>query len=143
EPVPGEVKLVPSMFPDRAPTVFFEYPKELGITRIDNKYFTQPLGGRKLLFKSHWERNSVKNAFLRAGFTRTRSISTWTASWGKHPTHEGFRSLNRFQKVNHFPGSWCIGRKDCLMRTLAKHRRELISSLLSFSPEGFILPADR
>lgn len=93
EPIPGEVKLVPSMFPDRPPTVFFEYPKELGMTRFDNAYYTEPLGGRRLLFKTHWERNSVKNAFFRAGFSRTRSTLTWTASWGKHPTREAFRYM--------------------------------------------------
>lgn len=91
EPIPGEVKLVPSMFPDRSPTVFFEYPKELAMARFDNAYYSEPLGGRRLLFKTHWERNSVKNAFFRAGFSRTRSTLTWTASWGKHPTREGFR----------------------------------------------------
>lgn len=91
DPIPGEVKLVASMFPDRPPTVFFEYPKELTMARFDNSYYTEPLGGRRLLFKTHWERNSVKNAFFRAGFSRTRSTLTWTASWGKHPTREAFR----------------------------------------------------
>lgn len=95
EPIPGEVKLVPSMFPDRSPTVFFEYPRELGIVRCDNVHYSEPLGGRRLLFKTHWERNSVKNAFFRAGFSRTRSTSTWTASWGKHPTREAFRCALR------------------------------------------------
>ncbi|CAM9806442.1 unnamed protein product, partial [Laminaria digitata] len=128
EPIPGEVKLVPSMFPDRPPTVFFEYPKELGMARFDNVCYSEPLGSRRLLFKCHWERNSVKNAFYRAGFSRTKSTLSWTASWGKHPTREGFRNLNRFQKVNHFPGSWCIGRKDRLMRTLARHKREVNSA---------------
>lgn len=91
EPTLGEVKLVPSIFPDRPPTVFFEYPKELGMTRSENAFFTEPLGDRRLLFKTHWERNSVKNAFFRAGFTRTTSTFSWTASWGKHPTHEGYK----------------------------------------------------
>lgn len=91
EPIPGEVKLVPSMFPDRPPTVFFEYPKELGMARFDNVCYSEPLGSRRLLFKCHWERNSVKNAFYRAGFSRTKSTLSWTASWGKHPTREGFR----------------------------------------------------
>lgn len=94
EPIPGEVKLVPSMFPDRPPTVFFEYPKELGLVRCDNAYFSEPLGGRRLLFKSHWERNSVKNAFFRAGFSRTKSTLSWTASWGMHPTREGFKYVS-------------------------------------------------
>ena len=91
EPIPGEVKLVPSMFPDRPPTVFFEYPKELGMARFDNVCYSEPLGSRRLLFKCHWERNSVKNAFYRAGFSRTKSTLSWTASWGKHPTRDGFR----------------------------------------------------
>lgn len=100
EPIPGEVKLVPSMFPDRSPTVFFEYPKELGMARFNNVYFSEPLGSRRLLFKCHWERNSVKNAFFRAGFSRTRSTMSWTASWGKHPTREGFRCDGRVNGVH-------------------------------------------
>lgn len=38
------------------------------------------------------------------------------------------RNLNRFQKVNHFPGSWCIGRKDRLLRTLARQKRDINSA---------------
>ncbi|CAM9199248.1 unnamed protein product [Chrysoparadoxa australica] len=149
-PVPGAVKLQPSLFRDRPPTVFFDYPKELNMTRAAEGSVTEPLGPRKLRFKTYWERNSVKNAFLGAGFIRTKSASSWTACWGKHPSPEGFRALNRFQKVNHFPGSWCIGRKDRLMRTLFKMKRlhwpshsQGEENPFDFLPEGYMLPADK
>ena len=41
----------------------------------------------------------------------------------KHPTVNGFAALKAGQKVNHFPGSWCLGRKDRLMRTIGGIRR--------------------
>jgi hypothetical protein len=46
--------------------VFFDYPEGLGIgSRCDAGCVTEQLGQRSLTFKTHWERNSVKNAFSR------------------------------------------------------------------------------
>ena len=43
----------------------------------------------------------------------------WLGYWGKHMKGEGFKGLKEYQKVNHFPGSFAIGRKDRLWRSLA------------------------
>jgi hypothetical protein len=57
---------VPSLFAGRTGTVFFDYPEGLGIgSRCDADCVTEQLGQRSLTFKTHWERNSVKNAFSR------------------------------------------------------------------------------
>ncbi|CAM9545820.1 unnamed protein product, partial [Phaeothamnion confervicola] len=119
----GEVRLTPSLFPGRAATVFFEYPAALNITRSDKYGLRESLGHRRLLFRTSWERKCVTDAFVRAGFSQTRALSSWSASWTKHPTTEQFQALKRFQKVNHLPGSWCIGRKDRLAVTIARARR--------------------
>jgi tubulin polyglutamylase TTLL4 len=144
ELLPGEVRLVPSLFPDRPATVLFEYDKSLGLLREDSARAKEPLLGRTLMYRTCWERQSVRNAFARAGFLRTSS-SSWTASWGKHPSAEDYQSLNRFQKVNHFPGSWCLGRKDRLMRTLGRKRREGLraGAAYDFLPSGYLLPRER
>jgi hypothetical protein len=119
------VRMVPSLWMHRPPTVHFDYPRELGIKRA-GPCFEEPLGPRKLAFKCAWERNCVKNPFFNAGFTRVhedkygKANGAWNAAWCKHQTNEQFSALTRFQKVNHFPGSWCIGRKDRLLRTLCK-----------------------
>eukprot|EP00953_Heterococcus_sp_UTEX-ZZ885_P006245 3824-Heterococcus_DN1.PRE.1 len=66
EPTPSEIRLVPSLFAGRTGTVFFDYPEALGIgSRCDAGCVTEQLGQRSLTFKTHWERNSVKNAFSR------------------------------------------------------------------------------
>jgi len=94
----------------------------------------------------------AQNAFIRAGFRRKISGVQWNCSWAKHPTTAGFEALNRFQKVNHFPGSWCIGRKDRLMRCIGRAKRTLSSpanqnlgvpsNSFDIVPGGWILPAE-
>ena len=44
----------------------------------------------------------------------------WLGYWGKHMKSEGFKSVKEYQKVNHFPGSYSIGRKDRLWRSLSR-----------------------
>ncbi|GMI26023.1 hypothetical protein TeGR_g9801 [Tetraparma gracilis] len=77
EPVAGEVRCVPSLFPSlRSPTIYFDYPanlRSLGIQRPvspGSEFVAEDLGGRKIFYKCVWERNCVKNAFVRAGFRR-------------------------------------------------------------------------
>ena len=141
EPVAGQVRLCLSQFEGRTPTIFFDYPKELDIPR--HQYFAiQKLSSRKLIYFSKWERNCVKNAFSRAGFDRTdKQGSAWNAYWGKHPTHKDISEMNRFQKVNHFPGSWCIGRKDRLARTVLAFKRRL-GKVYDFHPDVYHLPSE-
>jgi len=145
ETAPGEVRLVPSLFRGRAPTIFFEYPENLRLTRRAMPHFVEPLGrGRRLVYKCHWERNCIKNAFTRAGFERLTGSGHsghWNAVWAKHPTTQAFNELTIWQKVNHFPGSWCIGRKDRLMRCLTRARRRHPQEY-DFFPDGFILPGE-
>ncbi|GMH51208.1 hypothetical protein TL16_g00962 [Triparma laevis f. inornata] len=155
EPVRGEVRCVPSLFPHRVPGIYFDYPstlRTLGITR-DNQgagsdFYVEELGGRKIFYKCNWERNCIKNAFNRAGFRRKISGVQWNCQWGKHLTTDGFESLNRFQKANHFPGSWCIGRKDRLMRCIGRAKRaaknmpNVPSDGFDIIPGGWILPTE-
>jgi hypothetical protein len=120
DPPPGCVRLRPSLFRGIPATVFVEYPPELGIVREDASVI-EPLGLRRLGYKSHWERICVKNAHVRAGFFKSEHY--WTSLWSKHQNAEQMRGLNCLQKVNHFPASWCVGRKDRLSRTLNTMKR--------------------
>ena len=153
EPVRGEVRCVPSLYPHRVPGIYFDYPeclRNIGIVRDEQgpgaDFYIEELGSRKIFYKCNWERNCIKNAFNRAGFRRKISGVQWNCAWTKHLSTEGFQSLNRFQKANHFPGSWCIGRKDRLMRCISRAKRALGSGLPSDAydivPGGWILPAE-
>lgn len=137
----GSVRLCPSQFCGLPPTVFFEYPPELRTKRSDASVVEQ-LGNRRLCYRSYWERVCIRNAFKRAGFERVEKSTSWTALWTKHQPQSVLKELNCLQKHNHFPASWCIGRKDRLTRTLTAMKR-IHGSHFDFHPESFVLPGDR
>ena len=145
DPPEGFIRLRPSKCATLPPTVFFEYPPELRIKRSDRSYLAPMSSLGTLEYSCHWERNCVKNAFLRAGFSRVPiSSSGWSTMFGKHCHLSNFSNQNpfSFQKVNHFPASWCIGRKDRLLRSLRAMRR-IHGSQFDFHPVGFILPLEK
>lgn len=142
DPPDGCVRLRPSQFNGVPSTVFVDYPPELKIRRNDVS-IVEPLGLRKLGYKSYWERICIKNVHCRAGFQKSEKY--WTSLWSKHQNAEQMKGLNCLQKINHFPASWCIGRKDRLTRTLNSMKRAqgANSAVYDFHPETFILPAER
>ena len=162
DPPIGQVRLRPSSFRNIPATVFIEYPPELKINKRDDDSYLEDLGKRQLGYMSHWERICIRNAFHRAGFSKvnekgdkgdkeTSSKSSsktgswaqpWTAMWSKHQNESQMQGLNCLQKVNHFPSSWCIGRKDRLVRTMQAMYR-VHGSQFNFHPASFILPAER
>lgn len=75
DPPAGYVRIRPSQFKGLPATIFFEYPPELGMKRIDISTL-QELKSRKLGYSSYWDRQCIRNAFLRAGFKA--SDHTWT-----------------------------------------------------------------
>ena len=44
----------------------------------------------------------------------------WSGTWGKHMRSHMFKTLKDTQKLNHFPGTFQIGRKDRLWRNLQR-----------------------
>lgn len=136
---PAVVRMRPSAFAGLPSTVFFDYPSELIYQRHD-VVVEEILGGRRLRYDTYWERNCIKKAFARAGFSR--SSGKWTALWSKHQSEEVLRSLNCLQKVNHFPNSWCIGRKDRLLRLITAMKR-LHGAAYDIHPDGYILPGEK
>ena len=61
---------------------------------------------------------------------------------GQAPDAPGDLGDEPLPKVNHFPGSWCIGRKDRLARTLLGFKRRL-GRVYDFHPEVYHLPSER
>ena len=84
----------------------------------------------------------VRNAFKRAGFRINAGHgSICSVSWARH-TGTKLWDLPAEAVVNHFPGSWALGRKDGLWKALSvqmqKHAAEY-----TFAPRTFVLPQDR
>lgn len=140
DPPEGCVHLRPSIASPYIPsTIFVEYPPQLKMQRKDAGYIEE-LGERKMGYKSHWERICIRNAFVRAGFKK--SSKYWTALWSKHQNSSQLEELSCLQKVNHFPSSWCIGRKDRLSRTLNIMKRLHGNALFDYHPDTYIMPSD-
>lgn len=141
------VHLLASLFPHRKATVAIDYPPYLGIKRnmAESSLAVLAATSRRVpVFKiseAVHEYNCVRNAFLRAGFKRTTG-SGWNVLWGRHLKEEEFMRLNPYQKVNHFPGTWALGRKDRLARNMARMQREF-GDHFDFHSHTYILPADR
>ncbi|CDS42800.1 tubulin polyglutamylase ttll4 [Echinococcus multilocularis] len=87
--------------------------------------------------------NVVKRALERSHFRLTEGCyCDWIGCFGRHLTPVLFRQIKDFQKMNHFPGSFELGRKDLLTINLSKMRTRFGSENFSFYPTTFILPRE-
>ncbi|KAM6421213.1 LOW QUALITY PROTEIN: tubulin monoglutamylase TTLL4 [Rhynochetos jubatus] len=128
--------LVCSLFPNVPPTIYFS-------TR-DERVEKLPWEQRKLL---RWKMctvtpNIVKQTVGRSHFRVSKKSSDWLGCWGHHMKSSSFRAIREHQKLNHFPGSFQIGRKDRLWRNLLKMQARCGKKEFNFFPQSFILPQD-
>ncbi|NXH39042.1 TTLL4 polyglutamylase, partial [Dicaeum eximium] len=128
--------LVCSLFPNVPPTIYFS-------TR-DETVEKLPWKQRKLL---RWKMcrvtpNIVKQTIGRSHFRVSKKSNDWLGCWGHHMKSPGFKTIREHQKLNHFPGSFQIGRKDRLWRNLLKMQARCGKKEFNFFPQSFILPQD-
>ncbi|KAK2532672.1 hypothetical protein Q9966_008234 [Columba livia] len=128
--------LVCSLFPNVPPTIYFS-------TR-DERVEKLPWEQRKLL---RWKMctvtpNIVKQTIVRSHFRVSKKSDDWLGCWGHHMKSPSFRAIREHQKLNHFPGSFQIGRKDRLWRNLLKMQSRCGKKEFNFFPQSFILPQD-
>ncbi|KAI9101639.1 tubulin-tyrosine ligase family-domain-containing protein [Phlyctochytrium arcticum] len=83
----------------------------------------------------------VRAALLRANFTLIKKGKRWIGSWGKHASNPTrFKAIAPWKKVNHFPMSFQIGRKDKLWRNYIRCQGTWGFQLFNFLPETYLLP---
>jgi len=63
------------------------------------------------------------NSMKQAGFKMTSGTS-WNLLWTGPPSSETVRNACEYQKINHFPGSEHLGRKDLMWRNISKMIRK-------------------
>ncbi|CAG0919488.1 unnamed protein product [Notodromas monacha] len=72
-----------------------------------------------------------------------KSDSTeWIGHWGKHMKAVMFKDFKAYQKINHFPGTFVIGRKDRLWKGFAQFRSKFGKNEFNFLPRTYVLPND-
>jgi hypothetical protein len=145
---PGEYEkttyLMPSMFHHRPATVWFEYPPSFGITRkldADAKLLFRSRKGNRLLFRVKKNINCICQTVRRAGFSRLVTGKSWNFMWAGTLPAAFLQKLDPYQKVNHFPGSWHLGRKDHLCRALNAMAR-VHGAAYDIAPRTYLLPED-
>eukprot|EP00039_Didymoeca_costata_P006946 m.94882 g.94882 ORF g.94882 m.94882 type:complete len:1032 (+) comp13464_c2_seq1:103-3198(+) len=140
-PIEENGKLSPLMhcpFNTFEPVIRFSYEKDqLGVEPIPDE-LRQGLRWR-LTTKTP---RLVKNMLLRAGFKMSNK-KNWVGQWGMHMKSSSYRNLHSFQKVNHFPGSFCVGRKDSLWKSYARMQAIYGKSAFNYFPECYLLGRDR
>ncbi|KAK6627894.1 hypothetical protein RUM44_010376 [Polyplax serrata] len=116
------------------------------------KFFMHDLKGPTLPFdiRRHlkWKLSSItpiiiRKTLLNSGFKLVRKSNDWTGQWGKHMKSFVFKTLKDFQKLNHFPGTFQIGRKDRLWKNMYRLMVKFGKKEFGFIPKTYILPHDR
>eukprot|EP01059_Diplonema_ambulator_P010725 TRINITY_DN20737_c0_g1_i1.p1 TRINITY_DN20737_c0_g1~~TRINITY_DN20737_c0_g1_i1.p1 ORF type:complete len:694 (+),score=248.73 TRINITY_DN20737_c0_g1_i1:39-2084(+) len=82
----------------------------------------------------------VLNTFNNAGMRHTAD-ENWNLLWTKRVQPEEWGSITYYQRVNHFPGTWGIGRKDYLHKNVSRFRRAF-GEAFAFTPTTWVLPQD-
>ncbi|GIQ80050.1 tubulin-tyrosine ligase/Tubulin polyglutamylase [Kipferlia bialata] len=84
----------------------------------------------------------VRATLEAAGFVKTNG-SNWNLHWsGKHVPPSTVRTTPTHQSLNHFPHSYEMTRKDCLVRNIQRHAETRRTEDWSFFPKSWILPGD-
>lgn len=146
-PQPGKTFLIQPLFEGRPATVVFDYPPQcFASSRINARCFEMSEADKlckKLYFKvserSH-AYNCILNSFKYAGIEQTSSHK-FNIIISKVPKPSSLRWLSSYQRFNHFPGSWNLGRKDNLWRNVCRMRRTF-GSEYEICPPTYILSDD-
>ena len=67
----------------------------------------------------------IRDLASSAGFSLREKGNSWVTYWGKYPLGDQFKKLHAFQRINHFPASFHLGRKDSLCNNLMKMKRNV------------------
>lgn len=105
-------------------------PQRKSKSHIPGYYFK--LNGEVQLIRNTLEDNGLKE-----------SKNDWTVLWGNGYMNTNiYIGLYSWQKINHFPRSYEISKKDLLYKNLAKMQSLYGIHHFNFIPETYILPAE-
>lgn len=65
----------------------------------------------------------------------------WNVLWTGYTKHEEIREFNKYQKVNHYPGSIQLGRKDLLWKNMYRLKQKF-GREYDITPMTYLFPED-
>jgi hypothetical protein len=145
DPKSDRVMVLPSLFAGRPASVWFDYAVFAQRTREAGRERIVELTDEKLnpcLFRSNHTIVCLGGALKRSGFRRLLKGNTFNVFWGQHLKEAQLQKLHPQQYVNHFPGSYTLGRKDYLWKNIQRQQRQHPAAY-DFSAKSYVLPRDR
>jgi len=88
------------------------------------------------------EAKLVQSVFEANGFVMTEGHS-WNVIWSNgHIKNYVYEGINSYQRINHFPNSYDITRKDNLCENLTRMQRKYGKKAFNIIPETYVLPEE-
>ncbi|KAH8269751.1 hypothetical protein KR018_009821 [Drosophila ironensis] len=127
-----------------SPSLFPNVPPYLNFTSHADKGPPMPAALHRVL---KWKLSPVmpkivKRVVLNSGFRIIKNTTDWMAVWEKHMKSPGFRTIRSHQKYNHIPGSFRIGRKDTMWRSIYSNMKKFGKKEFGFMQKSYIMPDD-
>ncbi|XP_055641709.1 tubulin monoglutamylase TTLL4-like isoform X2 [Toxorhynchites rutilus septentrionalis] len=127
-----------------APSLFANVPPYINFSTYEKKGPPMPPAVHKAL---KWKMTLitpiiVRKVLLNSGFRLLKKTNDWIGTWGKHMKSPCFKTLRPYQKFNHLPGSFQIGRKDRVWRNLQTQMNRHGKKEFGFMPRTYIIPQD-
>ena len=145
KPNNAEVFFLKSIFQNRPPVAFFPYPQYVKKTRDSERvrrYKRKDLEYLFMAFKisdNTHVYNAVVNSCKNSGIVLIENANPYfNLQWSGYITAPDIKNLNKYQKINHFPGSTQLGRKDLLWRNINRLRIKFPSDY-AITPMSYIL----
>lgn len=141
----NEILLLKSIYQNRPPTIFFKYSPICGQSQDSSRVFRIKDDEVKdydfnCRITSEKPLKCIKLALKSGGFDITDHGKNWNMFWG-FVKPETLKNMNQYQKTNHFPGCWLLGRKDNLYRYVLKMKQKF-EGQFDFLPKTYLLSSD-
>ena len=117
-------------------------PVRTTVKTIDTQLSPQEKPKVQLFYKFGYHVDVIQTVLDFNGLIKTESTQKASLIWNpKMNNLEHFSRLQSHQKVNHFPNSVQMGRKDCLNKNIF-HMQIRFKKEFSFLPRSYILPQE-
>lgn len=133
--------ITPKSSKDQKPAVYHGMTERLLIFRSYSPSRKVRVSVSGYYFKLNGEVPLIRNTLEDNGLKEHKT--DWTILWGNgYMKTNIYVGISRWQKINHFPRSSEISKKDLLFKNLAKMQSLYGLQHFNFVPETYVLPAD-
>ncbi|VDK47125.1 unnamed protein product [Gongylonema pulchrum] len=84
----------------------------------------------------------MRQSLAASHFTVVAESEFWIGYWGRHLKSAQYRTVKPYQKVNHYPGAFHMGRKDRLWQHINEMAVLWGADAYHLMPTTYVLPRD-